>query len=157
MKKIPLTQGLFALVSDEDFVHLMRWLWLAVKQKNTYYAVRRNKKPDGKIEIIHMHRVVMNAPDGLEVDHRNRNGLDNQRHNLRIATSQQNSMNIGLRSNNTSGHIGVCWDKRSQRWKAKLTFNYKTINIGYFDEKDLAIAARKDAEKKYYGEFAPQN
>ena len=157
MKKIPLTQGLFALVDDEDFVHFSQWIWQATKIRNKYYATRRIRISRGKYKTIYMHREIVNAPKGVEVDHRNGDGLNNRRHNLRHSTRQQNSMNQRLRVDNISGHAGVTWHKKRGRWRAIISINKKPVFLGYFDDKDIAIEVRKDAEKIHYGEFAPQN
>ena len=157
MKKIPLTQGLFALVDDGDFEYLSQWKWLARKEKNTYYAQRGVRK-NGKLTVVHMHRLILRAEDGFDVDHRNGNGLDNQKFNLRKATRSQNKMNLqNLNSNNTSGVTGVSWFKITQKWRAQITLNKKAKTIGYFDDKADAIKARRDAEKKYFGDFSPEH
>lgn len=89
---IPLTQGLVALVDYEDYVALHRYNWHAAKDGNTYYA--RSKMDDGWQSPVAMHRVILGVLDqDVEVDHINRNGLDNRRCNLRIATRAQNALN----------------------------------------------------------------
>jgi hypothetical protein len=81
-KLIPLTQGKFAIVDNADFDWLNQWKWYAVKSYNTWYARRFSSIP--------MHRQIMSAPSGTEIDHRNHNGLDNRRQNLRFSTSAEN-------------------------------------------------------------------
>jgi hypothetical protein len=107
---------------------------------------------------IYLHKLVMNEKDSM-VDHINGDSLDCRKSNLRKATNQQNSMNHGEPINNTSGVCGVSWKKDKQRWKAYITVNRKQIHLGYFkeDEFELAVKARKEAELKYFGEFARQN
>ena len=156
MKKIPLTQGLFALVDDEDFEWLSQWKWWIQEAGQTFYAVRGIRK-NGKLTVVLMHRLIIGARDEFLVDHKNGYGLDNRRFNLREATRAQNKINVHhLNRNNTSGVTGVGWYGRTQQWRAQITVNKKVKTIGYFDDKDDAIAARKENEKRYFGEYAPQ-
>lgn len=87
-------------------------------------------------------------------DHKNANKHDNRKENLRDATHSQNNMNRGVQSNSTSGITGVRWDKRQQKWTAKIKINKRTISLGSYVLKEDAIKARKEAEEKYFGEFA---
>src|SRR3989304_2105986 len=86
MKEIQLSQGKVALVDDEDFEMLNRYKWSAMRGANTYYAYTHIILESGKRTSIAMHRVIMQTPVGYETDHRDRNGLNNQRFNLRICT-----------------------------------------------------------------------
>lgn len=103
-----------------------------------------------------MHRLIMNAPAEMEVDHiKGRSTTnDNRKENLRLVTHSQNNINKGLRSHNTSGTTGVCWDKKDKRWLARISVDKKNITLGYFINKDDAINARKEAEIKYHKEYA---
>lgn len=89
-------------------------------------------------------------------DHKDRNKLNNCKSNLRPCTRQQNAFNISIRKDNTSGIIGVSWDKESNKWLVQINVNKKRKKIGRFINKKDAIRARLEAEKKYFGEFAPQ-
>lgn len=89
-------------------------------------------------------------------DHIDRNPLNNRKHNLRLCTQHQNTMNNSIPKNNTSGFIGVIWNKKRNRWVAQITFDYKNHYLGQFKNKEDAIVARLKAEKEYFGEFAPQ-
>lgn len=86
-------------------------------------------------------------------DHQNGIRHDNRKNNLRKATDMQNAMNRGKRSDNTSGYIGVSWDKRSDKWVAQIQFNKEKIHLGYFANIKDAIIARQNAELKYFKEF----
>ena len=88
----------------------------------------------------------------LDIDHINRNRSDNRISNLREVTNKQNMQNKSKRSDNTSGHPGVVWYKRSAKWQAQIMHNYKTIHLGYFTDREDAIAARKAAEKLYWAD-----
>lgn len=93
---------------------------------------------------------------GKYCDHINRNTLDNRKANLRHSTIQQNNFNKSLFKNNTSGIIGVHWDKRICKWIARIQIDGTRISLGKFDVKDDAIKARLLAEKEYFKEFSPQ-
>lgn len=89
-----------------------------------------------------------------EVDHMNGNRWDNRMVNLRDASRTQNLANAGLRSDNTSGHKGVTWYKSRHLWMAQLNINRRHICLGYFADKDAAIAAYAEAARRYFGDFA---
>ncbi|MBD5153088.1 MAG: hypothetical protein HDT16_11700 [Oscillibacter sp.] len=93
------------------------------------------------------------CPDGMVRDHINGNKLDNRRSNIRFVLQRENSKNRGTGKNNASGHIGVSWNKKEKKWTAKITVDGKNIQLGYFQDKEDAIAARKQAEIKYFGEY----
>lgn len=84
------------------------------------------------------------------IDHINRIKTDNRICNLRDVTQDQNGQNKTIHKNNTSGHIGVVWHKRSNRWRARICLKGKDIYLGSFDEIQSAINARKQAEQQYY-------
>src|SRR3990167_6584732 len=154
MKKIKLTRGKYALVDDKDHNWLNQWKWYTKFTKWTYYVVRdQHILGSGKNEIkkrIRMHRLIMDCPRNKVIDHKDHNGLNNQRSNLRIVTSSQNNMNNRLRSDNTSKFKGVTWDKEKKKWLAQLCINKKNINLGRFQEINQAIMARREAEFKYF-------
>lgn len=104
----------------------------------------------GKEKKILLHRIILNAPPGLQVDHINHNALDNRQSNLRIVTNSENAQNkIGAnRSNRFSRSIGVYWHSRDKAWAAKIKINYKDIWIGYFDKKEDAEKAVFEARAK---------
>ena len=157
MKKIPLSNGLCAIVDDDDFEWLSKFKWHAWKKPGgtTYYA--RRSVPSG---VVYMHREVCECGSGYMVDHKNRNGLDNRRFNLRPATPQQNAVNSGLRSDNKSGFKGVSYAVRHKKWLAKTSAKEdgKTIYyyIGLFDSPEEAHAAYLAKKAQIHGEgFLP--
>ncbi len=154
MKKILLTHGQFTLVDDEDYEWLNQWKWCAQfnPKTNSYYAVRSEKN---KVKI--MSRVIMGEPKDLLVDHRDRNTLNNQRNNLRIATRSQNGRNSKKHRNNTLGFIGIFRKKGSKKWKAHISVNGKMIYLGMFCSKLEAAKRYDDEAKKIGGEFANLN
>lgn len=121
-----------------------------------------NIHPDGYIitgsykekTIILMHRLITNCPDDMEVDHEFHNLYDNRKEFLRIVTKSQNSMNTGLRADNTSGVTGVCWSNKSNKWQAYIQKEGNRIYLGAYDDFDEAVEVRKQAEEQYFGEYA---
>jgi hypothetical protein len=103
-----------------------------------------------------MHRVILNAPKGMEVDHINRDGLDNRKVNLRLATTTQNVCNRYWRSK-TSKYKGVHFDKSCGKYRTEITLNRKRIHVGKYDSEIEAAKAYDNAAKKYHGEFAYLN
>lgn len=157
MKEIMLTQGQKVLVDDEDYEELSQYKWgqLMSKLAKTTYA-RRGKRINGERVTILMHRVVMNAPEGMEVDHRDGNGLNNQKSNLRLATVKENRRNRGY-GNNKTGYTGVCPSENGERYKAKIKHEGKVYLLGTHDTPEEAALAYNDAAIMYFGEFAKLN
>lgn len=109
------------------------------------------------LKQIQLHRLLTNCPDDMIADHINGNKLDNRKSNLRICTKQQNAMNCKVSKNNTSGVTGVTWNKQNNNWIAQISINRKNIHIGSFDKFEDAKKARREAEDKYFGEYAYSN
>ena len=134
----------------EDYDKIKNYTWYFDKDG---YVVSDTGRKHTK-----MHRLVTNAEYGCDVDHigmeQTRN--DNRKDNLRTCTRAENTRNKTKFSKNTSGCIGVCWHKQSKKWLARIYVNGEEINLGLFQSKQDAISARIDAEKKYFGDFAPQ-
>ncbi len=132
MKKIPLSQGKFALVDDEDYEMLIKNSWSISRGRNTDY-VQRNYYNSGKDHITLMHRLIMVAKKGEMCDHKNRDGLDNRRKNLRICTNAENARNsVNKRKNSSSGYKGIFWFSRTNKWLVQICVDYKMIYLGYF-------------------------
>ncbi|MCY7423508.1 HNH endonuclease [Bacillus amyloliquefaciens] len=151
--KIQLSKGKVALVDADMFDYLNQWSWF---YHENGYAMRSYRK-DGRYRKDRMHRVVVNAPSGFDVDHINGNKLDNRRENLRIATRSQNNANKRMQSNNTSGYRGVNWHKQRRKWVAKIQVDRKSIHLGLYEKKEDAARAYNKAAVLYYGEFAQLN
>ena len=92
--KIELTQNKFALVDDEDYRWLNEFKWYRVKSKKTDYAYTKIIQSNGKRKSMLMHRLILNTPTGMQTDHKNHNGLDNRKSNIRICTSSENHQNM---------------------------------------------------------------
>lgn len=163
MKEIKLTQDKVTLVDDSDFPFLDQWKWSAHKHKNTWYAVRSQwNKETKKREYILMHRVILNTPDGILTDHENRNGLDNQRHNIRNATQSQNAMNKV--SHSETGYLGVSYMRKKlksgiikKHIKATISINGKSKHLGLFPTEIEAAKAYDHAALEHHKEFANIN
>lgn len=158
MKEIQLTQQgknkglLVALVDDDDYESLSKFRWVGHKERSgIHYALRTVKKPVRK--TIYMHRVIMNTPLELCVDHIDHNGLNNQKSNLRNCTRSQNQAN--RKPSGRSKYLGVCL--ADNRIRAMITVNSKCLKIGSYKTEEAAAHAYDEAAKKYHGEFANLN
>jgi AP2-like factor (euAP2 lineage) len=148
-------QQLFALVDDDDFERINKFKWTPLINKKRYAIYV--KRHDGK-KTIYLHREILGLYDNkIFVDHRDKNGLNNQRDNLRIATVVQNMSNRNSCRPSSSKFKGVSWDRFCNKWKAQIASNKKKIHIGVFDnEEDAALAYNKKAVE-LHGEFASLN
>ena len=149
--EIELTQGKVALVDDEWYEWLAQWNWCAWKPRHIFYAVR-NVIFDGKKEMVYMHRYILGlmSGDGKIADHINRNGLDNRQSNLRVVSASGNNCNHGLRSDNTSGHNGICWDKSRDRWTVGIGIEGKWFNLGRYVDLNDALESRRQGEMTHW-------
>jgi hypothetical protein len=152
---LPLTQGKFAIIDRDMAETLARWNWHAKWSGFGWYAAHR-VGPRGNSKIVGMHQVVLGTTDAPEVDHVNRNGLDNRRHNLRDATRMQNAWNTE-RTRSQSGFRGVSWQAHAKMWRAEITMNRKRVYLGYFRSPEAAAHAFDDAARRLRGEFARCN
>jgi len=156
MKMIPLSQGEHAVVDNDVYEYLIQWSWCADFMGNSFYAARgEGRWPHRKLVL--MHRVIADAPTGMDVDHINGNGLDNRRENLRVCTHAENQRNRRKNKDNTSGFKGVFWHKNRKRYQAQIKICGKKIHLGYFLDPAEAAHAYDEAAKKYFGEFARLN
>ena len=133
-------------VDDDDFDYLT--------QRNWSYLGGYAKGRDELKNTVYMHRVIMKATKGFEVDHIDGNKLNNQKSNLRICTSAENKMNKGAQRNNKSGYKGVCWNSKTNKWQAQIKANRVLHNIGFFSSKEEAYAAYCKAAEELHGQFA---
>lgn len=137
-----------SLIDLEDVEYVEKYSWCIRSRK--YVGRLENKRN------FLLHRALIDCPDDKIVDHINKNPLDNRKKNLRICDYQKNFFNSKRKSSNVSGFTGVGFDRKSNKWRAKITKNGKNINLGFYSDKEDAIKARLEGEKKYFKEFAPQ-
>ena len=151
---IPLTKGQHAIVDDADFDWLSQWTWHAQPNvQGGFYANRRDA--DGK--LVAMHRAINQTPDGMVTDHRDGNGLNNQRANLRTASQLQNMMNRKGKRGGSSRFKGVWADpgpRNTKRWRAAIRLNGKLKYLGRFATEEDAGAAYARAANEHFGAFA---
>lgn len=153
MRGIPLTKGYFALVDDEDYDRLAQHKWCASTVGSHIYAVRHPEMVGGRRgSAILMHREVMNAAKGEKIGHFEGVGLDNQKDNLRRATTQQIGARRVLGKDSTSGRKGVY--TRNGKFVTTIKFDGKTIHLGTSDELEVAAAKYLEAAEELFGEFA---
>lgn len=150
MKKIPLTQGQFALVDDADFEWLNSFKWCANWKPKVkgFYAIRSDKR-----KTVFMHRQVLGLTDrNILADHINHRTLDNRRKNLRPVSYSQNMMNRhGARSGSKTGLRGV--RKLAKSYVARIKVGGKDIHLGVFSTAKGASTAYAAANKKHFGRF----
>lgn len=159
MKKVPLSRGLFAIVDDEDFDRVMGRTWSAEKSKVGWYAYTNLTGGKGKKHTsTRMHRFILNSKPREQVDHRDGNGLNNVRSNLRPASNTQNSRNSRKKPGKNK-FKGVYKDKRplSKPWMAHIKVNYKRIFLGRWKTERQAAKAYNAAALEHFGEFAKLN
>jgi hypothetical protein len=159
MKTISLTQGKVALVDDENFEWLSQFKWYArkhiLKNRTNWYAVRNITVASGKQKTVQMHRIIAAVAGFPQIDHRDGNGLNNQRENLRPATCRQNQHNQRKRISCSSKFKGVCWDRQNGKWRADIRLPGYRLHLGLFEE-DAAKAYDK-AARQLFGEFSFTN
>jgi HNH endonuclease len=161
VKFIILTQGQFTIVSDKDFADLVKHKWCTLLGHNGRHRACRSAIVNGKRKTVLMHRIILNAKDGQQVDHRNGDTLDNRRSNLRLCTCQQNCCNRGKQANNTSGYKGVYLSapNKARCWHAKVGSKQpgKIVYGGYFHTAKQAAKKYDQLAKKIHGKFAKLN
>lgn len=158
MKTIQLTKGQVALVDDEDFEILIKYSWYAIKGKNTYYAAtnvggRKNRK------TLLMHRVILGIEEKeMVADHKDHNGLNNQRDNLRRCTKSQNQYNRLADKDSAGSELkGVCFHKGAKKWQAQIQAGEVKKYLGLFETQQQAALAYNKEAVLLHGDFANVN
>ncbi len=157
MKKIPLTQGKFALIDDEGFEEISKYKWCAHKNGHGQIYAVTNIKIGKKYATQRLHRLIMGLAPGDKriVDHINRDFYDYRRINLRLCNHGQSLANRGPWG---AGQFkGVSWQKRDKKWCARINKNRKCYYLGYFDDETEAAMAYDKKAKELFGEFAYLN
>ena len=156
MKQIQLTRGQFATVDDEDFDRLSKFKWHTITPGTVMYAQTRlfSGKSGTKGELKYMHRMIMNAPPGMVVDHIDGDGLNNSKKNLRICTQKNNCANRGANKNSASGIKGVTYCKQTGKWRAVIEHQGKQKSLGRHSTIEGAKSAYQKESQMLHGEFA---
>lgn len=144
-------------ISPEDAqrVLLFKWSFTHGPDGGTYVrAIDRSTSPPRQIK---MHRYLLDAQDGAQVDHINGDTLDNRRSNLRLATPSQNQGNRAKQAHATSKFKGVSWHKKAGKWRATISVNRKQIHLGFYTQQEHAALAYDEAARHHFGEFARPN
>lgn len=156
---VPLADGRFAIVDSDDAAYVGQWNWCVTAGGggDWPYATRSVQVGHGRSHrrriTVRLHRDLMGAADGTEVDHINGNTLDNRRSNLRMATSSQNKWNTRLRRDNRTGYRGVRKRSDCERWAAEIAYKGRRTYLGSFPTPEAANAAYSAAADRLYGEF----
>jgi hypothetical protein len=150
VKRIPLGQGMYASVDAADYEWLSRYHWTLFSGG---YAARRNE--NGK--WILMHREIMQPPEGMVVDHLDRNKANNCRVNLHVCTPAENQHNRAKRLGTSSQFRGVSYIRRFGKYRAGFQFNGRPMFLGYFDDEVEAARAYDHRAVEYCGPFARVN
>lgn len=148
-----------AIVDSEDFERLNQHLWTVTVHNGVKYAKRMINAGNGKRKHVYMHHEILQPREGMITDHKNRNGLDNRKNNLREVTFSQNLQNSKLRGGK-SQYRGVFLNPRlkSKPWFSKIGIgNGKKVYLGSFASEKQAAMAYDLAARKYYGENAAVN
>jgi hypothetical protein len=164
MMQIITTNGHIVILNKSDFSKVCNHTWYALKNRNTYYAVRKVSLGISTLtgkqirQMLYMHRVIMDTPPNKITDHRDGNGLNNTRYNLRVCTVSQNNQNRKKQNKPAlSQYKGVTYNKKDSRWIAQIWFDHNNNFLGgYANEIDAAIAYNKKASE-LFGKFALLN
>lgn len=152
MSKTIIIEDIPFLFDEEGILLLSQHKWYVLPDKtNSYYYLTTSIKQ----KTFRFHRLLMGNPNGLCVDHINGDTRDNRKCNLRICTLSQNSINKKCQTNNKSGIPGVRWKNEAKAWEAYIYLGHTNKKfLGYFSQKEDAVAKRLEAERLYFGEYA---
>ena len=154
--------GKFVLVDPVDVPKIQRHKWhLHTPKPGVFYAAATVTRQDDTQTAIEMHKLILDAGPDDRVDRRNGNGLDNRRHNLRQASTQQNAQNLRKTTRPTSSRykdVNLIRNRKLLKpWRAGIAVNDKLILLGYYASEDEAAMAYDRAAHQFFGEFAKLN
>ncbi len=152
--QIPLTSGKAALIDAVDYPKICGYKW---RFHSGYARAFKYNPSTQKNDAIHMSHLIMPCPPGMEIDHINRDRLDNRKCNLRVVTRSQNCANRGSFKNSVSQYKGVHWNKKMELWEAAIRKDGIQTAIGAFNDEVAAASAYNDYARKMWGEYAALN
>lgn len=134
----------------EKVKNASRWYVSWDKRCQSYYVLGKVPLVNGNMKMFPLHRWIIDAPKGTQVDHLNHNGLDNTDENIRVLSYSGNSQNKNSANKNSkSGIRGVSWAKNTQKWRVSIKLDYKFMHIGYFSNLEEAEKAAIEARAKH--------
>lgn len=157
MKTIPLSKNRNAIVDDSDYELLNGYKWCCDSKNYAMRSEKRSETGRQKRSVVYMHRVIMKAKKGVQVDHINGDSLDNRKTNLRLASHSENMRNRKLQKNNTTGYKGVWYNKKRQKYIATIKTNGQSRTIKSADTALEAAEAYNKRALELYGDFARLN
>lgn len=163
MREISLTQGQVAIIDDEDYARVSqftwRYWWDTTGGQGSGYAVRSVRQVDGRYKTLGMHRFILGYECGRypQVDHRDGDGLNNRRSNLRACTQSQNNQNLVRKHPNTSSRFLGVSIRPQGTWRASIWVDRRQICLGTFQTEEAAAASYNRAARFHWGEFARLN
>lgn len=156
MKEIQLTQGKTALVDDADYLYINQFKWFAKQHtKGGVWYATRGRRVSGKRVEDKMETFIIQVPNGMIIDHKDGNGLNNKKDNLRASTRSENARNC--KTYGRSKYTCVSWSETHQVWVVRVTMDGKRKFIGTFKNELEAAIIANISMRKYYGKFARLN
>lgn len=154
--KITTRNGYTFTIDDEDYEKIKGHCWYGYTYPRGTSYIQTRIVVEGKVKILGIHRLIMNAVNGTQIDHVNCDGLDNRKSNLRFCTNAENTRNR-KKQTGSSEYKGVSWHKAARKWSAQITVNYKKIHLGLFITEKAAASAYDQACLEHFREFARPN
>ncbi len=151
--QIPLSKGFYATIDLQDYERVSKYKWTALQTEWTVYARRTWRGPEGKQHSMYLHRFIMEAEKGVEVDHRDGDGRNCTKANMRMATKANNAQNQKKKKSNTSGTKGVGFHKPTGKWQAYIGYERIQKHLGFYATKEEAIAVRRAAAHLLHADF----
>ena len=137
-----------------DEALIQSYTWRIKRNQYKEYAATNLGRVNGKIKSVTMHILLLGREKGYEIDHKDGNGLNNKRDNLRFTTRSQNGMNKGVQSNSTTGYKGVSFSKSNRKYEAYIKVNGKKLQGGSFKTINEAAIKYNEMAVIHHGEFA---